>query len=184
MTYEGPFTPVRRAVLVGLAGLVFAGAPSAAAPADPVADERRLQALEQRLDDLTRRLEQLESREGAGTSTPTAASSDGIRWSFDAALSRSPFNVTHQSFDRGSGRFDLLLKVVEPIPNPVPWQVDAGAPLPVAARLGLADGTARETIVFRLARGPKLDPGAVLHLEAHVPIEQAAAISGVSVGIR
>jgi hypothetical protein len=173
--------PIGFSALV-LSGLVLAATPSTGQAADPTPETSRLQALEQRVDDLVRRLQQLES--GAGASAPAAPKPGDIHWSFDAALSRGPFNVTHQSFDRGSGRFDVLLKVVASIPDPRPWQVAIGSPVPVVAKVGLADGTASESLVFRLARGPKLDPGAILHLEAQVPPEQAAAISGLSVGMR
>lgn len=189
MTPVHPTPAMRHLALIGfagsvLSGLVLAATPSSSQAADPTAEASRLQALEQRVDDLARRLQQLES--GAVTQAATSATPKpgDIHWSFDAALSRGPFNVTHQSFDRGSGRFDVLLKIVAPLPDPSPWQVEAGAPVPVVARIGLADGTASESLVFRLARGPKLDPGAVLHLEAQVPPEQAAAISGLSVGMR
>jgi hypothetical protein len=181
--------------LLGLIGLALVG-PSRVANAQqstppevdpatpPQVEASRLQALEQRVEDLMRRLERLESAPSAGAPTPAASKTGDIHWTFDAALSRSPFNVTHQSFDRGSGRFDILLKVVEPISDPLPWQVAIGAEVPVVARIGLADGTASESLVFRLARGPRLEPGAILHLEAYVPIEQAGAISGLSVGMR
>jgi hypothetical protein len=181
--------------LLGLIGLaliepstVANAQPSARPELDPATtpqvDASRLQALEQRVEDLVRRLERLESAPSSGASTPGAAKTGDIHWTFDAALSRSPFNVTHQSFDRGSGRFDILLKVVGPLADPLPWQVAIGAEVPVAARIGLADGTASEGLVFRLARGPRLEPGAILHLEAYVPIEQAGAIRGLSVGMR
>jgi hypothetical protein len=189
MTPVHPTPSIRHLARSGFAGSVLSGLLLAATPptgtlADPTAEAPRLQALEQRVDDLARRLQQLESGSETGASTSAAPKPGDIHWSFDAALSRGPFNVTHQSFDRGTGRFDVLLKIVAPIPDPLPWRVEAGAPVPVVARIGLADGTASETLVFRLARGPKLDPGAVLHLEAQVPPEQAAAISGLSVGMR
>lgn len=187
MTPVHPKPAMRHLALIGfagpvLSGFVLAATPSSSQAADPAAEGSRLQALEQRVDDLARRLRELES--GPGASTPAAPKFGDIHWSFDAALSRGPFNVTHHSFDRGSGRFDVLLKVVTPIPDSLPWQVAIGAPVPVVAKVGLADGTASESLVFRLARGPKLDPGAILHLEAQVPPEQAAAISGLSVGMR
>ncbi|HSO83518.1 hypothetical protein, partial [Thiocapsa sp.] len=149
----------------------------------PLVDPSRLQALEQRVEELERRVERMESAPSSGGSASAPSKTDDIHWSFDAALSRDPFNVKHQSFDRGSGRFDVLLKVVAPIPDPTPWQVPSGAPVPVVARIGLADGTASESLVFRLARGPRLEPGAILHIEAQVPPDQAAAISGLSVRI-
>ncbi|UHD17766.1 hypothetical protein [Thiocapsa bogorovii] len=187
-----PTFSTRRLALFGLIGLALVGAsraanvqPSAQPDVDPAAgqqiDASRLQALEQRVEDLVRRLERLESAPSSGASTPATSKTGDIHWTFDAALSRSPFNVTHQSFDRGSGRFDILLKIVDPLPDPLPWQIAIGAEVPVVARIGLADGTASEGLVFRLARGPRLDPGAILHLEAYVPIEQAGAISGLSV---
>lgn len=183
-------------VLVGWAGLILIGTPgsaplaepdpplSVATTVDPPVEASRLQALEQRVDDLVQRLERLESAPGSGAAGTAAPKAGDIQWSFDAALSRGPFNVSHQSFDRGSGRFDVLLKVVDPIPDPQPWKVAIGAPVPVVARIGLADGSAAETLVFRLARGQKLDPGAVLHIEAQVSPEQAAAISGLSIELR
>ena len=196
MARAHPSPATRHLVLVGvvgLLGLVLTGLASAAPPstepgvqtdADPTAGASRLQALEQRVDELTRRLQQLESGASSGGSVSAPSKTGDIHWSFDAALSRDPFNITHQSFDRGSGRFDVLLKVVAPIPDPTPWQVPSGAPVPVVARIGLADGTASESLVFRLARGPRLEPGAILHIEAQVAPDQAAAISGLSVGIR
>lgn len=177
--------PARRHLaLIGFVGLVLAGTPWTAPEADPTAGGSRLHSLEQRVEELTHRLERLESEADSRDSMSATAKPGDIHWRFDAALSRGPFNVTHHSFDRGSGRFDVLLKVVAPIPDPLPWQVAIGAPVPVVAWVGLADGTASESLVFRLARGPKLDPGAVLHLEAQVPSEHAAAISGLSVGMR
>ncbi|NCC29392.1 MAG: hypothetical protein EOM22_14960 [Gammaproteobacteria bacterium] len=193
MTQAHPSPAARHLVLVGLVGLMLPGLAAAAPPAtepviqtdaDPTGGASRLQALEQRVDALTRRLQQLESGASSGTSVSAPSKAGDINWSFDAALSRDPFNVTHQSFDRGSGRCDVLLKVVAPIPDPTPWQVPSGAPVPVVARIGLADGTASESLVFHLARGPRLEPGAILHLEAHVPPDQAAAISGLTLGIR
>jgi hypothetical protein len=181
---ERPFAGAGRAAVAGLVALVLAGAPWSDPLADTVADELRLQSLQQRLDDLSRRVEQLESRASSGTSSPRIPSADGIQWTFDAALSQKPFNVTHQSFDRASGRFDLLLKVVAPISDPNAWQVAQGAPVPVVAVLTLADGTANESVVFHLARGPKLDAGAQLHLKAEIATEQSAAVRGVSVGVR
>jgi hypothetical protein len=151
---------------------------------DTMADDLRLQQLEARLEEVLRRLERLESQGTQGTSTTSLRSEDGVQWSFDLNLSQEPFNVTHQSFDRASGRFDLLLKVVAPIRDPKTWQVAPGAPVPVVAVLTLADGTANESVVFHLARGPKLDPGAKLHLKAEIATEQAAAVRGVSVGVR
>ncbi|SDW21001.1 hypothetical protein [Thiocapsa roseopersicina] len=181
--------------LIGLIGLALVG-PSTVANAQPSTrpevdpatapqvDPSSLRALEQRVEELERRVERMGSAPSSGGSASAPSKTGDIHWSFDAALSRDPFNVKHQSFDRGSGRFDVLLKVVAPIPDPTPWQVPSGAPVPVAARIGLADGTASESLVFRLARGPRLEPGAILHIEAQVPPEQAAAISGLSVGIR
>ncbi|EGV16558.1 hypothetical protein [Thiocapsa marina] len=191
MTPAHPSPATLHLALLGLIGLALLG-PSTAVNAQPEVDPAsapqvdasRLQALEQRVADLVRRVERLESAPSAGASTPSTSKAGEIHWTFDAALSRSPFNVTHQSFDRGSGRFDILLKVVEPLADPLPWQVATGAEVPVVARIGLADGTASEGLVFRLARGPRLEPGAILHLEAYVPIEQAGAISGLSVGMR
>lgn len=196
MTRAHPSPATRHLVpvgVVGLVGLMLTGLASAAplstepglqTDADPTAGASRLQALEQRVDELTRRLQQLESGASSGGSVSAPSKTGDIHWSFDAALSRDPFNITHQSFDRGSGRFDVLLKVVAPIPDPTPWQVPSGAPVPVVARIGLADGTASESLVFRLARGPRLEPGAILHIEAQVAPDQAVAISGLSVGMR
>ena len=195
MTPAHPSPATLHLALLGLIGLALLGPstvanaqPSARPEVDPAStpqvDASRLQALEQRVADLVRRVERLESAPSAGAATPSTSKAGEIQWTFDAALSRSPFNVTHQSFDRGSGRFDILLKVVEPLPDPLPWQVATGAEVPVVARIGLADGTASEGLVFRLARGPRLEPGAILHLEAYGPIEQAGAISGLSVGMR
>lgn len=168
------------ATLAGLTALALASGPTRA-------DEPSLERLERRLDELTRRLERLEAQTSAATATspaPTGATSKDIQWGFDAALSRTPFNVTHQGFERESGHFDLLLKIVAPLPDPGPWQVPVGAPVPVEARVGLADGSSGEGLVFRLARGPRLDVGAVLHLQAEIPADQAGAVQGVALRLR
>lgn len=148
------------------------------------ADEARLQALESRLDQVMRRLERLESQAVAEATDAAPRSDDAIRWAFDASLREAPFNVTHQGFERSSGRLDLLLRIVRPIPDTAPWRVAPGTPVPVTAVLTLADGSASDPVRFRLARGPRLDPGSQLHLEAEVAPEQAAAVRGISVTAR
>ena len=100
--------------LLALAGPLTAG------DIDP---QTRIDGLEARLEGLTRRVQALESllRE-SGSAATTAASVKGQPiWEPDEYSDGSPFQVVQTNLDRESGRAELLLEVVAPIPDLSAW---------------------------------------------------------------
>jgi hypothetical protein len=169
------FAPLAAAA-VAVAALV----PAAAGADQDV--QRRLGELEARVQALTLRLEALESRATAPPPTPATASltAEGIVWTFDDHVNGTPFKVTHKTIDKRSGRIDILLLITDALPDPAAWAV-VGARVPLALTLRGGDGTEIAAGVT-LARGPRLEPGAHLHVQAQVEPVQAAAARQIVVG--
>jgi hypothetical protein len=144
--------------------------------------EQRLQALEERVRALTGRVENLE-RAASPAAQPVRGPglpADGAVWTFDDYVDASPFKVSYKSFDRATGRVELLLQITAPIEQPELWS-ETGRSVPVALRYRAADG-AEGASVFALVRASRLEPGSRVHLRALVEPALAASASHLSVG--
>ncbi len=129
----------------------------------------RLEGLEVRLEALTRRVQALETvLKEMGPGSGGAATREGEAvWEFDAYIEETPFNVLQRSFDRKTGRVDLLLDVVAPVPDADHWASKArGAPVPVTLTADRGDGDTGQTQPLRLERASQIVPGARLHVSA------------------
>lgn len=129
----------------------------------------RLEGLEVRLEALTRRVQALETvlKEMGPGSSPTAAQEGEPVWEFDAYVEDTPFNVLQRSFDRKTGRVDLLLDVVAQLPDADRWASKArGAPVPLTLTADRGDGGTGRTQPLRLERASQIMPGARLHVSA------------------
>lgn len=173
--------------LLALAGPLTAG------DIDP---QMRLDGLEARLEGLTRRVQALESllKESGSAATAAPSVKGAPTWEPDEYSGSSPFQVVQTSLDRESGRAELLLEVVAPIPDLAAWAaVPRGDAVPLTLRASEANGGPASEISLHLERATRLDPGARLHLSAQLEPEIAQRArtirithgpsSGVSAGV-
>jgi hypothetical protein len=153
--------------LLALAGPLTAG------DIDP---QSRIDGLEARLEGLTRRVQALESllrESGSAATTAPSVKSQPI-WEPDEYCDGDPFRIIQTNLDRESGRVDLLLEVVAPIPDRAAWEsVPRGDTVPLTLSASEADGGPASEISLRLERATRFDPGARLHLSAQLGPEVA-----------
>lgn len=148
--------------------LLAAAGPLAAGEIDPLT---RIDGLEARLEGLTRRVQALETLlKEPGPITAAARSVKGEpTWELDDDSRTSPFQVLQKSLDRQSGRVDLLLDVVAPIPDLSDWDsVARGEDSPLMLIADQGEGRPAVPVSLRLERATRLDPGARLHLSAQL----------------
>jgi hypothetical protein len=170
-----------RAVAIGVMPLLLA----AARPVSAIDLETRLDGLEARLEALTRRVQAIEGvlKEGtADLSTPAAAKGEPV-WTFDDYLEGTPLRVLQRNLDRDSGRLDLLLDVVSPLPDPAQWQeLRKGTPVPLAITLWPVGDGAGYPIRLLVERATSIAPGSRIHLHAQVPADEARLVRKIRVG--
>jgi hypothetical protein len=161
-------------------------AAAAAAQAEGIPVETRIEGLEARLEGLTRRLDALETLlKGSQHRAPAAAPKGEPDWSFDDYTRERPFRVLQRSLDRASGRIELLLDLTAPLPDGPAWaEVRRGEPLPLVLTVRLADGRELPPLPLHLERASPLVPGGRLHAGASLEPSLAAQASGIRVARR
>jgi hypothetical protein len=148
--------------------LLAAAGPLASDEIDPLT---RIDGLEARLEGLTRRVQALETvlRESGPLASAAPTVKGEPSWELDDYSRTSPFQVLQKGLDRQSGRLDLLLDVVAPIPDLADWSsVDRGEAVPLMLIGDTGDGEALAPVRLRLERATRFDPGARLHLSAQL----------------
>jgi hypothetical protein len=157
--------------------LALAG-PLAAGDFDP---QMRLDGLEARLEGLNRRVQALESLLRESGSAPPSVKGEPS-WEPDEYSGSSPFQILQTSLDRESGRAELLLEVVAPIPDLAAWAaVPRGDAVPLILTAGQANGRPATAVSWRLERATRFDPGARLHLSAQLEPEIARRVRTIRI---
>jgi hypothetical protein len=154
--------------------------------------QSRIDGLEARLEGLTRRVQALENLLKESGSAPPSVKGEAS-WEPDEYSGSSPFQILQTSLDRESGRAELLLEVVAPIPDLAAWAAaPRGHAIPLILTASQAERGPVTTVGWRLERATRFDPGARLHLSAQLEPEIARRVrtirithappSGVSAG--
>jgi hypothetical protein len=160
--------PERERWAAWLLPLLVAAGPLASDEIDPLT---RIDGLEARLEGLNRRVQALETllRESGPLASAAPTVKGEPTWELDDYSRTSPFQVLQRSLDRQSGRLDLLLDVVAPIPDLADWNSAArGEAVPLMLIADTADGAAAAPVPLQLERATRLEPGARLHLSARL----------------
>jgi hypothetical protein len=164
--------------------LITVLAPGASSPALAIDLDTRVDGLEARLESLTRRVAAIETllKEGGQASAPSAGAKGEPAWDFDDYTQASPFRVLQRSFDRTNGRVDLLLDVVEPIPDAETWAAasrDQAVPLHLIADIG--DGATARPVPLKLERATRITPGARLHVTVQLNPQSAKLVRRIRI---
>jgi hypothetical protein len=160
--------PERARCAAWLLALLAAGGPLASDEIDPLT---RIDGLEARLEGLTRRVQALENllRESGPLASATPTVKGEPAWELDDYSRTSPFQVLQKGLDRQSGRVDLLLDVVAPIPDLADWDaVSRGEAVPLMLIADTGGGGAAAPVRLRLERATRFEPGARLHLSTRL----------------
>ena len=148
--------------------LLAAAGPLASEEIDPLT---RVDGLEARLEGLTRRVQALETllRESGPSASAAPTVKGEPTWELDDYSRTSPFQVLQKGLERQSGRLDLLLDVVAPIPDLADWSsVARGQAVPLMLFADTGDDGALAPVRLRLERATRFDPGARLHLSVQL----------------
>lgn len=152
--------------------------------ADDIDQATQIEGLEARLEGLTRRVQALETLlKGSRPGNASAPASKGEpTWDLDDYSRSSPFQVIQRNLDRESGRVDLLLTVIEPIPDLPDWaSVPRGEPVPLQLTPDTGDAGPSIPVDLRLERATRFEPRARVHLSAQLEPSVAKRVRQIRV---
>ncbi len=152
--------------------------------ADDIDRATQIEGLEARLEGLTRRVQALETllkESGRGSASAPAPKGEPT-WDLDDYSRSSPFQLIQRNLDRKNGRVDLLLDVIEPIPDLRDWAtVPRGEPVPLQLTPDTGDAGASIPVALRLERATRFEPGARVHLSAQLEPSVAKRVRQIRV---